>query len=156
MSVLKGLVFTAVPRNAGLTPEQHRRAKLAAHLREQCEIAKAQLEGRIHVVKKRRWEYTDDGQKHLIEVDKRLKQWWKRQPDGKVVLAVRYGSKPLEFEKGKAGIAVGALERLIPTIKTLIAATTAGELDGLLEPQKATKPSCTLTVNPKPAERVTS
>ena len=129
MSVLKGLVFTAVPRNAGLTPEQHRRAKLAAHLREQCEIAKAQLEGRIHVVKKRRWEYTDDGQKHLIEVDKRLKQWWKRQPDGKVVLAVRYGSKPLEFEKGKGAIVLKGMEELVELLPKLVDAVEAGEFD---------------------------
>lgn len=129
MSVLKGLVFTTVPRNAGFTPEQHRRAKLAAHLREQFEIAKAQLEGRIHVVKKRRWEYTDDGQKHLIEVDKRLKQWWKRQPDGKIVLAVRYGSKPLEFEKGKGAIVLKGVEELVELLPKLAEAAEAGEFD---------------------------
>ncbi len=132
MSVLKGLTFTTVPRNAGLTPEQHRRAKLAAHLREQCEIAKAQLEGRIHVVKKRRWEYTDDGQKHLIEVDKRLKQWWKRQPDGKIALAVRYGSKPLEFEKGKGAIVLKGMEELVELLPKLVDAAEAGEFDGMI------------------------
>ncbi len=101
MSALKGLTFAPVPRNTGMTPEQYRRAKLADHLREQLANATAQAEGRIHVVKRRRWEYTNDGQKHLIEVDKRLRQWWTKQQDGKVLFSVRYGSKPLEFEKGK-------------------------------------------------------
>lgn len=132
MSVLKGLTFTAVPRNTGLTPEQHRRAKLAAHLREQLAIAEAQAAGRIHVVKKRRWEYTDDGQKHLIEVDKRLKQWWKTQADGKVVLTVRYGAKPLEFEKGKAAIVVKNRDELLSLFSKLIAAVEDGELDAHL------------------------
>lgn len=132
MSVLKGLTFTAVPRNTCLTPEQHRRAKLASHLREQLAIAEAQAAGRIHVVKKRRWEYTDDGQKHLIEVDKRLKQWWKTQPDGKCVLAVRYGSKPLEFEKGKGAIVLKNMDELVALLPKLIEAAETGEFDALL------------------------
>lgn len=130
MSALKGLTFTAVPRNAGLTPEQHRRGKLAAHLQEQLDMAKAQAAGQIHVVKKRRWERTDDGQKHLIEVDKRLKQWWTVQNDGKVILTVRYGSKPLEFEKGKGAIALKGVDELLVVLPKLIAAAEAGELDG--------------------------
>ena len=39
-------------------------------------------------------------------------------------------SKPVEFEKGKAGIVVGSRERLPTVIDTLIAAVRAGELDG--------------------------
>ncbi|WP_421696174.1 DUF6641 family protein [Aestuariivirga sp.] len=132
MSVLKGLTFTAVPRNAGLTPEQHRRAKLAAHLREQLDMAKAQTAGRIHVVKKRRWEYTEDGQKHLIEVDKRLKQWWKAQSDGKIVLTVRYGSKPLEFEKGKGAVVLKGMDELLAILPKLVDAAEAGEFDNFI------------------------
>lgn len=132
MSVLKGLTFTAVPRNTGLAPEQHRRAKLASHLREQLAIAEAQVAGRIHVVKKRRWEYTDDGQKHLIEVDKRLKQWWKTQPDGKVVLTVRYGSKPLEFEKGKGAVVLKGMDDLLTLLPKLVDAAEAGEFDSFI------------------------
>jgi hypothetical protein len=132
MSALKGLTFAAVPRNTGLTPEQHRRAKLASHLREQLENVTAQLEGRIHVVKKRRWEYTDDGQKHLIEVDKRLRQWWTKQQDGKVILTVRYGSKVLEFEKNKGAIMLKSMDELVSLLPKLIAATEAGEFDSYI------------------------
>ena len=140
MSVLKQLTFTAVPRATGFNPEQNRRNKLIAHLREQLAMAKAEAEGRLHVVKKRRWEYTEDGQKHLIEVDKRLKQWWRTQSDGGVILTVRYGSRPLEFDKGKQAIAVRNRDELLSLIPKLISATDAGELDGMISAAMRTKP----------------
>jgi hypothetical protein len=132
MSALKGLTFAPIPRNTGMTPEQYRRAKLADHLREQLANATAQAEGRIHVVKRRRWEYTDDGQKHLIEVDKRLRQWWTKQQDGKVLFSVRYGSKPLEFEKGKGAIVLKSVDELLAVLPKLIAAAEAGEFDAMI------------------------
>ena len=49
-----------------------------------------------------------------------------------MVLTVRYGAKPIEFEKGKAAIAVGKVEKLKPVLETVIAAVQAGELDGVL------------------------
>jgi hypothetical protein len=140
MSVLKQLTFTAVPRATGLSPEQNRRNKLIAHLREQLAMAQADAEGRLHVVKKRRWEYTDDGQKHLIEVDKRLKQWWRTQNDGSVILTVRYGSKPLEFDKGKQAIALRNRDELAALIPKLISATEAGEFDAMIAAAMRTKP----------------
>ena len=130
MNMLKGLTFAAVPRESGLTPQQKRRNKLIAHLREQLAMAEAEIDGRIHVVKKRRWERTQDGQKHLVEVNKRLKQWWKRQQDGKLLLTVRYGAKAIEFEKGKDAVVVADVRELATVLPKLIAATEAGELDG--------------------------
>ena len=129
MNTLKGLTFAAVPRESGLTPQQKRRNKLIAHLREQLAMAEAEIDGRIHVVKKRRWEHTQDGQKHLMEVDKRLKQWWKPQADGKVLLSVRYGAKAIEFEKGKDAVLLADVRELATVLPKLIAATEAGELD---------------------------
>ncbi len=130
MNMLKELTFAAVPREATLTPQQKRRNKLIAHLREQLAMAQAEIDGRIHVVKKRRWERTQDGLKHLIEVDKRLKQWWKPQADGKLLLTVRYGAKAIEFEKGKDAVLLADVRDLATVLPKLIAATEAGELDG--------------------------
>ena len=48
------------------------------------------------------------------------------------MLTVRYGAKPIEFEKGKAAIAVGKKDKLIQTIETVIAAVEGGELDSTL------------------------
>ena len=132
MSVLKSLTFTAVPRTTAATPEQHRRNKLVVHLAEQLAMARADAEGTAFAVKKRRWEHTDDGQKHLIEVDKRLKRWWNKAADGSFVLAVRWGAKLMEFDRGKAGIAVPNMPGVISTLDKLIAATEAGELDGII------------------------
>ena len=129
MNTLKGLTFAAVPREYTQTPQQKRRNKLIGHLREQLAMAEAEVAGRVHVVKKRRWERTQDGQKHLIEVDKRLKQWWKPQADGKVLLTVRYGAKAIEFEKGKDAVLLADLKELAAVLPKLIAATEAGELD---------------------------
>jgi hypothetical protein len=43
----------------------------------------------------------------------------------------QFGAKPVEFEKGKAGIAVPSKDKLPAVIDTLIAAVRAGELDDL-------------------------
>ena len=63
---------------------------------------------------------------------KKVRPWWRGDAAGNVVLTVRYGAKPIEFEKGKAAIAVGKKDKLIPTIETVIAAVEAGELDAVL------------------------
>jgi hypothetical protein len=33
---------------------------------------------------------------------------WKTDASGQVVMPIKFGSKPVEFEKGKAGIVVGS------------------------------------------------
>jgi hypothetical protein len=50
---------------------------------------------------------------------------------GQVVMSIKFGAKPIEFEKGKAGIAVPSKDKLPSVIDTLIAAVRAGELDDL-------------------------
>lgn len=128
MSVLKAMNFVAVPRTANATPEQQRRNKLLVHLREQKAIAIADLEGRLHSVKKRRWELTEDGDKFQIEVDKRLKRWWQVTDKG-VALAVRWGNKPIEFEKGKTAILVESPEQLPAMFDQLILGVANGDFD---------------------------
>ena len=53
---------------------------------------------------------------------------------GTIGLAVRYGSKPIEFEKRKMAIVVLSKEQLPATIDTAIAAVR-GEMDELLAQQ---------------------
>jgi hypothetical protein len=48
--------------------------------------------------------------------------------------------KPIEFEKGKAAIAVPSLDKLPSVIDTLITAVRNGELDEMLAPTKQTAP----------------
>ena len=57
----------------------------------------------------------------------------KTDPSGQVVMSmsIKFGARPIEFEKGKAGIAVGSRDKLPAVIDTLISAVRAGELDEL-------------------------
>ena len=48
-------------------------------------------------------------------------------------MTVKVGSKRIEFEKGKAAIAVGTLDKLTGVIEALIKAVRAGELDEQLK-----------------------
>jgi hypothetical protein len=61
-------------------------------------------------------EKSESGEKTVVE---------KRQR----VVFVRSGWKPIEFEKGKAAIAVSSLDKLPSIIDTVIAAVRNGELD---------------------------
>ena len=56
----------------------------------------------------------------------------KPQPASAAGRGGKFGAKPVEFEKGKAAVAVGKKDRLVPTIETVIAAVEAGELDAVL------------------------
>jgi hypothetical protein len=46
-------------------------------------------------------------------------------------MSIKFGAKPIEFEKGKAGIVVPSKDNLPAVIDTLISAVRAGELDDL-------------------------
>ena len=130
MSMLKGLNFTVAPRAATqLSVEEVRRNKLIAHLQEQRAIAEAEAAGEQHVVMRRRWQLSPTGEKTRVEVEKRLKRWWTVQADGQVVLLVRWGSRVIEWERGKAAIVIGERTKLVAVLDKLISATQAGDLD---------------------------
>lgn len=63
----------------------------------------------------------------------RTAKWWQPDSNGGYVMTLKVGSKRIEFEKGKAAIAVGTLERLPSVIDALIKAVRAGELDEQLK-----------------------
>jgi hypothetical protein len=64
-----------------------------------------------------------------------------RRPNGSFVFFIRSGWKPIEFEKGKAAIAVQSLEKLPSVIDALIAAVRNGELDEqLVQASKQARP----------------
>ncbi len=132
MSALKGLTFAAYTRPDSMSPEQKRRQKLVLHMREQLELAKAQAEGRNYAPTKRKWVQDSEGAKTQLEVPKRLKPWWQAQANGGLLLTLRYGARPIEFEKGKAAIQVKSRDELLVLLPKLMTAVEAGELDGLI------------------------
>ena len=47
-------------------------------------------------------------------------------------MSIKYGGKTVEFDKGKAAIAVPSMDKLPSVIDTLIAGARVGELDDVL------------------------
>ena len=140
MNILKSLSLSVLPTTQRMSPEQHRRNKLTTKLAEQKLIAEADRDGNLPNIMHRRWVTTDGGSKALVDVPKRIKRWWFQDAVGNCLLAIRYGNKVLELEKGKGAIIVGKPDQLIPTIEKVIAAINAGELDALLSEMGLTRP----------------
>src|SRR5882757_6625260 len=92
---IKNLTYTILPassRNA----VQTRRAKAIERLEEQ----KLLIADPSHVRVSKRWAKID-GEKKLIEKERRVYPWWRTGTDGSVIFFVRQAGKPIEFEKGK-------------------------------------------------------
>src|SRR5260370_12131337 len=125
MPALKSLSFTAIPKT-GNDPVQTRRTKFITKLEEQ----KLLLKDPTHVRTVQRCTKVD-GQRQAITKQQAVRPWWKTDPAGQVVMSIKFGAKPIEFEKGKAGIVVPSKDKLPAVIDTLISAVRAGELDEL-------------------------
>jgi hypothetical protein len=131
MSFMKSLTLTAAPK-VNHDPVRNRRDRLIARLQEQKElIANPALVRTVQRTVKK------DGVRTVVEVQQKVRPWWRTDEKGQVVLLVRIGWHFLEFEKGKTGIAAGSMERLPVVIDTLIEAVRAGELDPVLSQSRA-------------------
>ena len=126
MSFMKSLTLTAAP-NANHDPVRSRRERLVAHLQEQKELT-----SNPSLVRTTQRTVKKEGIRTVVEVQHRVRPWWRRDEKGQVVLFVRIGWMLLEFEKGKTGVLAGSTERLPTVIDTLIEAVRAGELDPAL------------------------
>jgi Family of unknown function (DUF6641) len=126
MPILKNLTFTAVPARSH-DPVANRRAKLVERLEEQ----KALLADASYVRKTQRWTGKGD-ERRQVEKQQRVRPWWRADASGRVVMSVYHGTKPIEFEKGNASIAVASRDMLPALIDGLIGAVRAGELDDIL------------------------
>jgi hypothetical protein len=83
-----------------------------------------------------------DGQLMPFDRQQRVLPWWRLNTDGTYVFFVRWGGKPIEFEKGKNAIAVSSLNKIPLVIDILITAVRNGELDAQLAQVK--KPTAAL------------
>jgi hypothetical protein len=128
MTQLKSLTFAPLPRLAAADPVIQRRNKLITRLQQQIAL----VQDPNFTLTRQKWIADETGVKQLRELRKRVRAWWRQDPTGAVVLTVRYGARVIEFSPGKAAIAVGKKEKLIPTIETVIAGVEAGELDVVL------------------------
>jgi hypothetical protein len=123
MAVLKSLTFTTLPI-AGANPTADRRHRVIERLEEQKRLlADPNYQRTVRSFVKK------DGQKTSVEKHHRVSPWWRMAANGSYVFFIRASQKPVEFEKGKAAIAVPSLDKLPALVDTLIAAVRAGELD---------------------------
>ena len=130
MTVLSKLKLVSSKKERNVSPVVVRRNKLAAKIEEQLLFATAQSDGEIYAPKRLK-NVTDKvtGERKTIETTKRIKEWYWTNSTGKIYLSIRYGSKTLEFSKGKNAIELATGDELLATLATLKEAVITGELD---------------------------
>ena len=133
-TLLDGLKLVAVKKPTHTPIVVIRRQKLASKVWEQLQLAKSQMDGTKFEVKKFR-SYTDreSGLRKQIEVPKRIREWWFRNEQGKVCVAIKYGTRVLELAKGKHSIEVASADELVKALELVKQAVELGELDAQLE-----------------------
>lgn len=105
-----------------------RRRKLIAKIDEQIQLAA----NKDYKPTQHKWVTDEHGNQRKVEVAKR---WWTASVDGKIDLVVRYGSKPLEFAKGKNAIELASESEVADVLAKVRDAAEYGELDALIEQQ---------------------
>ena len=133
-TVLSSLKVINAVKQVATDSTQFRREKLCKKLDEQINLAMAVSEGNTYTVKRQRnVKDKDSGLTTTVEINKRVRQWWFVNRDtNKVALQLRYGTKVIEFAKGKNAIEVNSGEELITTLQKLRTATMSGELDEII------------------------
>ena len=131
MSFISSVTLSVYTPNTQSSPIVRRRDKLAFKVEEQLKLAVDSTYKPTKIV----WNTDSNGNQHKVEQPKRIKRWWIEHTDGTVQLTVRYGSKALEFAKGKNAIVLKCKEDVEPTLRKLKLAVLAGEFDNMLEQQ---------------------
>jgi hypothetical protein len=75
----------------------------------------------------------ESGLRKQVEMPKRLREWWFKNEQGKVCVAIKYGTRVLELAKGKHSIEVASADDLIKALELVKQAVELGELDQQLE-----------------------
>lgn len=123
MTFLNTLTFTNVLETKP-SPLQRKRATLVRNLKDQLILL-----DNPNLVKTRTRRVENDGHKQTLEVQIRVRPWWRETIDGKLTFCVKSGLKRIEFEKGQTAILVPNREALPALITGLIKAVENGELD---------------------------
>ena len=108
-----------------------RRRKLMAKIDEQIQLAS----NKDYKPTQHKWVTDEEGKQTKVEVTERVKRWCTASADGKINLVVHYGSKPLEFAKGKNAIELAGDTGVADTLRKVREAAELGELDMLIEQQ---------------------
>ena len=131
MTILNTLNFVAFSTANNSDPIIARRRKLIAKIEEQIQLSNDPN----YLPIKTKWITDADGNQRKIDVPKRIKRWWTKSINGQINLVVRYGSKPLEFAKGKNAVELADESLVSETLTKIKEAAEKGELDSLIEQQ---------------------
>ncbi len=117
-----------------MTVEERLRHKLIDRLKEQKELAEADLKGE-QLVRTRYKSIKDEetGEIKRLQVPRLLRRWWWQDETDAVLLELRYGNKPIAVVDNKSTIEVGTMDKLPKVIDMVIEAVSAGELDKVLK-----------------------
>ena len=133
-AILNTLKLTAARKTRALPTAVKRRNKLLIKLGEQRMLADAQSQG-LHYTptRYRSFKDADTGARISKQVPVRIKPWFWTGEKGECLLAISYGSKQIELQKGKTAIDVGDVANLCAVLDTVIDAVRNGELDPQIE-----------------------
>jgi hypothetical protein len=134
-SILNSLKLVNAKRPNALDPIHFRRQKLSEKINHQIKLAIALKNGETYTVKRQR-NVRDEasGLFTSVEVSRKVKQWWFVNSDTKkVAVQLRYGSRVIDFAKGKNAIEVTDSDELIQALTKLRDAVLGGELDAQIE-----------------------
>ena len=128
MSFLQTLTLVKQSNNPQLSSLERKKRKLVQRISEQIELAKNP--SFAPTIKKR--VKRDDGTTAVVDVQKRMKRWWKTTANGAVELTLRDGNRVLELAKGKDAIALASKDEVQATLEAISQAVSEGEFDTLL------------------------
>lgn len=133
-SIMNTLKLTAARKTRALPDVVKRRNKLLIKLSEQRMLADALAQGQHYSpTRYRSFTDADTGTRLVKEVPVRIKAWFWTGEKGETLLAIHYGSKQIELQKGKTAIDVGEAAKLCDVLDTVIDAVRNGELDTQIE-----------------------
>ena len=125
LDTLNLVAFNPLQNN---NPIAVRRRKMMAKTDEQIQLAT----NKDYTPTQHKWVTDDEGKQTKVEVAKCVKRCWTASGDGKINLVVRYGSKPVEFAKGKNAIKLANESDVADTLRKVQEAAELGELDVLI------------------------
>ena len=131
MSIVTNLKLITTAKRTAISPVMQRRNKLLAKVQEQLELCEAQRNQQTYAPKRiKTVTNKETGERMTVETVKRVKEWFWIAENGKINLAVKYGSKTLPLnKKGANAIELTNGTELIGTLHKLKDAVVAGEFD---------------------------
>ena len=140
MPILETLTLADTNRQRATAREQGFRNKLLEAIDLQIAAITATIKGEPFKRTVQRWANNGEtGNREQTDVVVRFRPWWWKDTSGTVFIELRYANKAVEIKPGKTAIAVGTLDRLIPTLEQIKTAVEAGELDKPLKAIASTR-----------------